>query len=205
MAALAWMSIERRQCETNRLHGVDLVMAVKEARLLGWPQVIMWPQQAFKPARRRFPVSHYAERAKDSKTAIAPMLSVRSGAKAVEFYKAQFRAPAVVFPQYHAGRILAVSGVMCSNFGFINIPTGLYCLCVKTIASTTKAPEATRRKIPGAAFAEFYKNGFQGGSLSHIVKVAGTTKGALFHHFSGKQELGYAVGGEIIAPSTQPT
>src|SRR5260370_37303557 len=92
MAALAWMSIERRQCETNRLHGVDLVMAVKEARLLGWPQVIMWPQQAFKPARRRFPVSHYAESAKDSKTAIAPMLSVRSGAKPVELYKVAFGA-----------------------------------------------------------------------------------------------------------------
>jgi len=71
---------------------------------------------------------------------------------------------------------------------------------VKTIVSTTKAPEATRRKILGAAFAEFYKNGFQGGSLNHIVKVAGTTKGALFHHFSGKQELGYAVVDEIIAP-----
>jgi len=37
-------------------------------------------------------VSHYAESAKDSKTAIAPMLSVRSGAKAVEFYKAAFGA-----------------------------------------------------------------------------------------------------------------
>lgn len=51
-----------------------------------------------------------------------------------------------------------------------------------------------------AAFAEFYKNGFQGGSLNQIVETAGTTKGALFHHFAGKQELGYAVVDEIIAP-----
>jgi len=63
-----------------------------------------------------------------------------------------------------------------------------------------KAPDATRRKILEAAFAEFYKNGFQGGSLNQIVEAAGTTKGALFHHFAGKQELGYAVIDEIIAP-----
>ncbi len=42
--------------------------------------------------------------------------------------------------------------------------------------------------------------GFQGGSLNHIVEMAGTTKGALFHHFAGKQELGYAVVEEIIGP-----
>src|SRR5215471_6889918 len=64
----------------------------------------------------------------------------------------------------------------------------------------SKAPDATRRKILEAAFAEFYKNGFQGGSLNHIVEAAGTTKGALFHHFAGKQELGYAVVDEITGP-----
>jgi TetR/AcrR family transcriptional regulator, transcriptional repressor for nem operon len=63
-----------------------------------------------------------------------------------------------------------------------------------------KAPEATRRKILTAAFEEFYKHGFQGGSLNHIVEAAGTTKGALFHHFAGKRELGYAVVDEIIGP-----
>jgi TetR/AcrR family transcriptional repressor of nem operon len=67
-------------------------------------------------------------------------------------------------------------------------------------AKRSRAPGATRRKILEAAFAEFYKNGFQGGSLNHIVRTAGTTKGALFHHFSGKQELGYAVVEEIIGP-----
>lgn len=66
-----------------------------------------------------------------------------------------------------------------------------------------KAPEATRHKILMAAFAEFYKHGFQGGSLNHIVEVAGTTKGALFHHFTGKQDLGYAVLDEIIGPILQ--
>jgi TetR/AcrR family transcriptional regulator, transcriptional repressor for nem operon len=69
--------------------------------------------------------------------------------------------------------------------------------------ATLKAPEATRRRILEAAFAEFYKNGFQGGSLNHIVEVAGTTKGALFHHFAGKHELGYAVVEEIIGPDLE--
>jgi len=54
-----------------------------------------------------------------------------------------------------------------------------------------------------AAFAEFYKNGFQGGSLNQIVEAAGITKGALFHHFASKQELGYAVVDEIIGPILQ--
>jgi len=67
-------------------------------------------------------------------------------------------------------------------------------------APGAKAPEATRRKILDAAFAEFYANGFQGGSLNHIVEVAGTTKGALFHHFDSKQELGYAVMDDVIGP-----
>jgi AcrR family transcriptional regulator len=64
----------------------------------------------------------------------------------------------------------------------------------------TRTPEATRRRILEAAFAEFYANGFQGGSLNHIVHAAGTTKGALFHHFESKQELGYAVIDDLIGP-----
>ncbi len=82
-----------------------------------------------------------------------------------------------------------------------NIPTGLYASLVRT--TTAKTPEMTRRKILEAAFAEFYRNGFQGGSLNSIVEAAETTKGALFHHFTGKQELGYAVVDEVIAPLLQ--
>jgi TetR/AcrR family transcriptional regulator, transcriptional repressor for nem operon len=71
---------------------------------------------------------------------------------------------------------------------------------VQTQAQRT---EAMRQRILMAAFAEFYKNGFQGGSLNNIVEAAGITKGALFHHFAGKQELGYAVVDEIINPILQ--
>jgi TetR/AcrR family transcriptional repressor of nem operon len=65
-------------------------------------------------------------------------------------------------------------------------------------STTTRAPGSTRRKILEAAFDEFYKNGFQGGSINRIVDKAGTTKGALFHHFQDKNNLGYAVVEEIV-------
>lgn len=64
--------------------------------------------------------------------------------------------------------------------------------------ATTRAPDETRKKILNAAFMEFYIHGFQAGSLNNIVSAAGVTKGALFHHFANKQELGYAVIDEVI-------
>lgn len=76
----------------------------------------------------------------------------------------------------------------------------LVCIVALVSATIAKAPEETRRKILFAAFQEFHKNGFQGGSLNQIIETAGTTKGALFHHFEGKDELGYAVLEEIIGP-----
>ena len=66
--------------------------------------------------------------------------------------------------------------------------------------SATRAPEVTRDRILQAAFSEFYRNGFQGGSLNRIVEEAGTTKGALFHHFKDKNDLGYAVVEEVVRP-----
>ena len=67
-------------------------------------------------------------------------------------------------------------------------------------ASPHRSPAETRQKILEAAFEEFYKNGFQGGSINRIVDEAGATKGALFHHFKGKNDLGYAVVREVIHP-----
>lgn len=58
----------------------------------------------------------------------------------------------------------------------------------------------TRTRILWAAFEEFHRNGFQGGSLNHIVEKSRSTKGALFHYFENKNELGYAVLDEVIGP-----
>lgn len=69
----------------------------------------------------------------------------------------------------------------------------------------SRATETTRERILRTAFQEFYRHGFQGGSLNRIVEEAGLTKGALFHHFAGKQELGYAVVDEVIWPHFKAT
>jgi AcrR family transcriptional regulator len=58
----------------------------------------------------------------------------------------------------------------------------------------------TRARILRTAFLEFYRNGFQAGSVNSIVQDAGITKGALFHHWPEKKSLGYAVVDEIIGP-----
>jgi AcrR family transcriptional regulator len=65
--------------------------------------------------------------------------------------------------------------------------------------------ETTRQLILRTAFQEFYRYGFQGGSLNRIVEETGLTKGALFHHFASKQELGYAVVDEVIWPRFKET
>jgi AcrR family transcriptional regulator len=56
----------------------------------------------------------------------------------------------------------------------------------------------TRQKILFAAYREIHVNGFQAASLSHILARTGVTKGALYHHFPNKTELGYAVVDEVI-------
>lgn len=71
--------------------------------------------------------------------------------------------------------------------------------------SETTTADATRRRILDAAFREFYRSGFQAGSLNHIIKDTGLTKGALFHHFASKQELGYAVVEHVIWPHFRET
>lgn len=65
-------------------------------------------------------------------------------------------------------------------------------------AVRTRSPDATRRKILVAAFDEFYRRGFQAGSVDRIVAQAGVTKGALYHHFPDKAALGYAVVEEVV-------
>ena len=71
------------------------------------------------------------------------------------------------------------------------------------MVSNSKAAEETRMRIMTTAFNEFYRRGFQGASLNRIVEEASTTKGALFHHFSGKSDLGHAVVDELLYPEVK--
>jgi TetR/AcrR family transcriptional regulator, transcriptional repressor for nem operon len=60
-------------------------------------------------------------------------------------------------------------------------------------------PERTRRNLLEAAFEEIHKSGFRGTDLETILERAGVTKGALYHYFESKEDLGYAVVDEVIA------
>ena len=53
--------------------------------------------------------------------------------------------------------------------------------------------ESTRQALVDSALDLFTKRGYAGTSLDTIVKRARVTKGALYHHFSGKQALFEAV------------
>lgn len=57
----------------------------------------------------------------------------------------------------------------------------------------------TRGKILQAAYQEIHYQGFQSASLANILSRVNVTKGALYHHFANKTELGYAVVDEVIA------
>ena len=63
-------------------------------------------------------------------------------------------------------------------------------------------PEKTREAILHAAFDEIYRHGFQGTSVNDIVDKTGLTKGAFFHYFSTKNDLGYAIADEVLREMT---
>jgi TetR/AcrR family transcriptional regulator, transcriptional repressor for nem operon len=63
--------------------------------------------------------------------------------------------------------------------------------------------ERTRERLLQAASREIYRSGFQSASLDTILAVAGVTKGALYHHFDSKEDLGHAVIDEVIAPDVR--
>ncbi|MDX8384810.1 MAG: TetR/AcrR family transcriptional regulator [Ghiorsea sp.] len=61
-------------------------------------------------------------------------------------------------------------------------------------------PKGTKQAILKAAYEEMRLHGFQGASLSKILARTGVTKGALFHHYSNKLDLGYHVLDLVVEP-----
>ena len=60
--------------------------------------------------------------------------------------------------------------------------------------------EQTRQNILTVTADEIHQHGFKATSLSVILNRCEISKGALYHHFSSKMELGYAVFEEIYTP-----
>src|SRR5437763_2127333 len=57
--------------------------------------------------------------------------------------------------------------------------------------------ESTRRALLDSAAAAFVEHGFADASLDDIARAARLTKGALYHHFTSKQDLLRAVFEEV--------
>ena len=68
-----------------------------------------------------------------------------------------------------------------------------------------REPDKTRQSLLQAAFDEINHHGFQSASLNRILNETHVTKGALYHHFPSKLELGYAVIDELIRPDVTET
>lgn len=64
--------------------------------------------------------------------------------------------------------------------------------------SRSRDAERTRNEILMAAFDEIYANGFRATSIDDIVAKAGVTKGAFFHYFPTKNDVGYAIADEVL-------
>ena len=59
-------------------------------------------------------------------------------------------------------------------------------------------PVATRKRLLAAGFREMYRVGYRRADVGRILREAGVTKGALYHHFASKRSLGYAVVTEVL-------
>lgn len=57
---------------------------------------------------------------------------------------------------------------------------------------------ATRQALMDAALEQFNKKGFNKTSIEDIVKAARVTRGALYHHFNGKEEIFIQVYKELL-------
>lgn len=66
--------------------------------------------------------------------------------------------------------------------------------------SKTRNLEESRKAILKVAFMEVFSRGFQGVSIDDIVNKTEYTKGAFYHQFPTKLDLGYALVEEVITP-----
>jgi TetR/AcrR family transcriptional repressor of nem operon len=64
----------------------------------------------------------------------------------------------------------------------------------------TRDLEKSRKEILEVAFIEVFSRSFQGVSVDDIMKKTSMTKGAFYHHFPTKLDLGYALVDDVISP-----
>jgi AcrR family transcriptional regulator len=67
----------------------------------------------------------------------------------------------------------------------------------------SRDPARTRERLLQAGFREVFRSGFQSASIDTILAATNVTKGALYHHFNSKEDLGLAIIEEIVAEMTR--
>jgi len=72
-----------------------------------------------------------------------------------------------------------------------------------TRTAKTSRAEATRRALLASARSLFGEKGYAATSVDEVVRDAGVTKGALYHHFKDKDQLFRAVVEEVKGEVTQ--
>ncbi|HET9499271.1 MAG TPA: TetR/AcrR family transcriptional regulator [Marmoricola sp.] len=73
----------------------------------------------------------------------------------------------------------------------------------KGVSRRAQYSASTKRALVAEAETLFVAHGYAGTSLDNVVRQARVTKGALYHHFSGKQALFEAVFEKIEADASQ--
>ncbi|HWV67921.1 TetR/AcrR family transcriptional regulator [Chitinophaga sp.] len=68
-----------------------------------------------------------------------------------------------------------------------------------------KKAAATRLNILQKAFELIYVNGYQTTSIDEILATTQVTKGAFYHHFKSKDEMGVAIINELLKPNFRST
>src|SRR3954453_7537336 len=69
--------------------------------------------------------------------------------------------------------------------------------CAMAVTTKVAKAEATRRGLLKAARKLFGRKGYAGTSVDEVVRAAGVTKGALYHHFRDKDDLFRAVAEQV--------
>lgn len=65
--------------------------------------------------------------------------------------------------------------------------------------SAKAAAQATRASLISAAYHDMRRSGYQGAGIGDILTRTGLTKGAFYHHFESKRDLGLAVLDDCVA------
>jgi AcrR family transcriptional regulator len=68
---------------------------------------------------------------------------------------------------------------------------------------TKEEAEQTRQDLLNAALTIFSRKGFEATRLEDIAQLAGVTRGAIYHHFGGKDELFFALLDDAAAHSNR--